>query len=53
MEFFVALVNDWKSLNFITKSSILDVAMVIDVFDSQTIIDNSISRETTKNRLGI
>ena len=30
MEHFVIIVNDWKPLTIITKSSILDVAAVLD-----------------------
>ena len=30
MELFVIIVNDWKPLTIITKSSILDVADVLD-----------------------
>ena len=30
MEHFVITVNDWKSLNIITKRSIFDVAAVLD-----------------------
>ena len=30
MEFFVIIVNGWKPLIIITKSSILDVAVVLD-----------------------
>ena len=30
MEHFVIIVNDWKPLTIITKSSIMDVAAVLD-----------------------
>ena len=31
MEHFVKIINEWKPLNIITKSSVLDVATVLDL----------------------
>ena len=42
MEHFVIIVNGWKPLTIIPKSSILDVAAVLDAL--QTIIHNEIGK---------
>ena len=40
MEFFVALVNGWKPLTNVTKSSILDITGVLDTVKEKNIIFN-------------
>ena len=40
MEFFVIIVNGWKPLVIITKSSILDAAAVLDLPLCKLLVDN-------------
>ena len=49
MEHFVIIVNDWKPLTIITKSSMLDVAAVLD--PPLTIVQHLAFRETINSIL--